>query len=121
MEFARCRHQMGYYAFASGIPEEGSPPPSSPAGIFMRGTPGGSARCEMFALRCDPGLSCAVRSRSDRANHVLDKNTLIQSAAAGDPAALATLLQEHEPRLLEYVTRRLPNAVQSLAAPDDLV
>lgn len=34
---------------------------------------------------------------------------------------MATLLQEHEPLLLQYVSRRLPRAVQSLAAPDDLV
>jgi len=47
--------------------------------------------------------------------------TLIEMAAAGDGAALATLLQEHEPRLLEYVRRRLPRAVESLAAPEDIV
>jgi RNA polymerase sigma-70 factor (ECF subfamily) len=47
--------------------------------------------------------------------------SLIELASAGDGAALATLLQEYEPRVLEYVKRRLPVAVQSLAAPEDIV
>ena len=46
---------------------------------------------------------------------------LIESASAGDGAALATLLQEYEPRLLDYVRRRLPRAVETLAGPEDIV
>ena len=47
--------------------------------------------------------------------------SLIELASAGDGAALATLLQEYEPKLLEYVRRRLPRAVQTLAGPEDIV
>src|SRR6476646_3737595 len=47
--------------------------------------------------------------------------SLIELASAGDGAALATLLQEHEPKLLEYVRRRLPRAVESIAGPEDIV
>src|SRR3954469_20333626 len=46
---------------------------------------------------------------------------LIEMASVGDGAALATLLQEYEPRLLEYVRRRLPRAVETLAGPEDIV
>jgi len=52
---------------------------------------------------------------------VAEESFLIQAAAAGDAAALATLLQEYEPRLLTYVNRRLPAEVQNLSSPDDLV
>jgi RNA polymerase sigma-70 factor (ECF subfamily) len=47
--------------------------------------------------------------------------SLIEMASAGDGAALATLLQEYEPRLLEYVRRRLPRVVETIAAPEDIV
>jgi RNA polymerase sigma-70 factor, ECF subfamily len=47
--------------------------------------------------------------------------SLIERASIGDGAALATLLQEFEPKLLEYVRRRLPRAVGTLAAPEDIV
>src|SRR5207248_10680102 len=47
--------------------------------------------------------------------------SLIELASAGDGAALATLLQEYEPKLLEYVRRRLPRAVETLAGPEDIV
>src|SRR5207248_1563615 len=48
-------------------------------------------------------------------------DSLIEMASAGDGAALATLLQEYEPKLLEYVRRRLPRAVETLAGPEDIV
>jgi RNA polymerase sigma-70 factor (ECF subfamily) len=47
--------------------------------------------------------------------------SLIELASAGDGAALATLLQECEPKLLDYARRRLPRAVFALASPEDIV
>jgi RNA polymerase sigma-70 factor (subfamily 1) len=46
---------------------------------------------------------------------------LLTMAIAGDSAALATLLDEYEPHLTAYVSRRLPSAVRSQASPEDIV
>jgi RNA polymerase sigma-70 factor (ECF subfamily) len=51
----------------------------------------------------------------------MDDQLLIKYAVAGDGAALATLLQDYEPRLMEYANRRVPHEVRSLAAPEDIV
>lgn len=51
----------------------------------------------------------------------VDDGFLCERAAAGDGAALAALLQDYEPRLLEYARRRLPIPVRSLAEPEDIV
>lgn len=46
---------------------------------------------------------------------------LLNLAIAGEAAALATLLDEYEPELMAYVSRRLPLAVRSQASPEDIV
>jgi RNA polymerase sigma factor (sigma-70 family) len=56
-----------------------------------------------------------------RMREKVDEAFLIDRAVVGDGAALAALLQEYEPRLLEYARKRLPRAVWSIAAPEDVV
>jgi RNA polymerase sigma-70 factor (ECF subfamily) len=50
-----------------------------------------------------------------------DEPFLTKLAAAGDAAALATLLQTYEAGLLEYAKKRLPQRVWHVAGPEDIV
>ena len=55
------------------------------------------------------------------ASRSLTTQYLVERASAGEAAALATLLLDHEQQLLNYVSRRLPLAVKSLVDPEDIV
>jgi RNA polymerase sigma-70 factor (ECF subfamily) len=91
----------------SGVfPEEGSPPPSSPPGIFLAPHGSGSRGSNGKGL----GMSEAVA-----------EETLIARAAAGDAQAMQGLLRMHRRRLEAYVRERLPRPLRTVIEPRDIL